>query len=192
MKKTLIVWRRFGKEHEEGEEFRVNAPEVVSASIQGRVEKFRQAPADDWRWWQISEDVLVEKPLFNAHCGPYAIIYYLPRRNWVILEHARFSRLEGWDWYVHIGNTRYHPEYESWVFTDLFCDVVVKDDDRTHSVLDLDEAGKALEMGLITAEQLSRILADTQKLIDLVRSENFPPPELGDRHRFLQELGWAV
>ena len=55
------------------------------------------------------------------------------------------------------------------------------------SVLDLDELGNALEMGLITNTQMTRILTDTQKLIDLVRSGGFPPMELSDRQIAIPE-----
>jgi len=178
MKKTMVVWRRLGKKHGEDSGFRLNSSEVVSAHIRSKVEAFRGTPADDWRWWQASEEVIVEKPLAGVGFGPNTIIYYLPHRNWVIVEDADLPGR--WSWYVHIGDITYDQDHSVWVFTDLFCDVIVKKDKSTHSVLDLDELGKALEMGLIANAQMTRILTDTQKLIDLVRSGGFPPMELLD------------
>ena len=61
MKKALIVWRRTGKEHGEGS-FRVNPPMVVDEHIRGKVERLRATPEEDWRWWQLSDEVLVEIP----------------------------------------------------------------------------------------------------------------------------------
>ena len=94
-----------------------------------------------------------------------------------------------WKWYIHIGEIKYHTN-SSWIFTDLFCDIIVKNDNRTHSVLDLDELGHALELSLLTTAQLVQILADTQELINLVRSGNFPPKELRSRQEIIDKLGW--
>jgi hypothetical protein len=191
VEKTLVVWRRFGKEHGEGSGFRLNPPEVVSAHIQQKVDRFSQTPADDWRWWQLSDEVIVEKPFVDVGYGPATLICYLPRRNWTIIENACFPSLgEEWNWYAHIGELVYDRIYDCWVFIDLFCDVIIKKDNQTHSVLDLDDLGKVFEMGLITTAQVARILADTQRLVDLARSGGFPPTELRDCQKILGELGW--
>ena len=185
MKRTMVVWRRLGKEHGEESGFKLNPPEVIAAHIRDKVTAFRQTPVHDWRWWQVSEAVIVEKPPGKLGSGPNTAIYYLPRRNWVIVEDTDAARLgKWWTWYVHIGDIAYDPNDEIWIFTDLFCDVVIKEDKKTHIVLDLDELGRAFEMGLITGTQMTRTLADTQNLIDLVRSGGFPPMEL----RGLQNL----
>ncbi len=180
MRKTLVVWRRFGKEHGEGSGFRLNAPEVISAHLQRKVEAFRQTPEDDWRWWQLSDEVIVEKPFADVGFGPSTLIYYLPRRDWAVVENASLPGGLGkeWSWYVHIGDLAYDPIYDCWVFTDFFSDVIIKEDKRTHSVLDLNELGKVFEMGLVTGTEVTRILTATQELIDLVRAGDFPPTEL--------------
>ena len=58
--------------------------------------------------------------------------------------------------------------------------------------MDLDELGKVFEMGLIPSTQVTRVLTDTQKLIDPVRSGGFPPTELYGFQKVLDELGWSL
>ena len=121
---------------------------------------FRKQPDDDWRWWQISVDLLVERPLPGIGYGRETVIFYLPRRNWGIIEHACFPSLgPDWPWYVHVGRTGWDEEHECWVFTDLFCDVIVQADRRTHTVLDLDELANAFRLGLVSAAQMRRAIA---------------------------------
>lgn len=185
-----MVWRRFGKEHGEEGGFKLNSPDVVSAHIQQKVDKFRQTPADDWRWWQLSDEIIIEKPSLKAGLAHPKIIYYLIPKNWALVEDPGFYYGEELGWYVHVGDLTYDGIRGCWIFTDLFCDVIVKKDNRTHSVLDLGDLGYALELGLITANKTAQILTDTQKLIDLVRSGDFPPKEIYDSQKALDELGW--
>jgi len=58
------------------------------------------------------------------------------------------------------------------------CDVILQQDNRTHTVLDLDDLGQAYTLGVITADEMVQILADTQRLIDEIRTGAFPPSEL--------------
>lgn len=85
---TLVVWRRLGKEHGEGAEFRLNAPDVVAAHIQNKIEAYRQTPLDDWRWWQLSNEIIVETPLANAGFNSGAIFR---RHRQAGLEHVASS-----------------------------------------------------------------------------------------------------
>lgn len=178
MDRTLVVWRRLGKEHGEDSGFRANPPDVVETHIRTKVEAFRKTPSADWRWWQVNEDLLVERPNREARCRADGLIHYLPRRNWVILENAEFPNLVGWPWYVHIGDVAYRADLEAWVFSDLFVDVVVRSDNRTHSVVDLDDLTHAHELGIIDDPVLARSLASTQELVDLIRGGDFPPAEI--------------
>ncbi|MHC4479621.1 MAG: hypothetical protein ACYS1C_01420, partial [Planctomycetota bacterium] len=90
MERTLIVWRRLGKEHGEGGEFRVNPPDVVAAHIQQKVLAFRNTPEEAWRWWQVSDELIVEWPPLGKGFGAKSLIHYLPALNWAIIEDARF------------------------------------------------------------------------------------------------------
>jgi hypothetical protein len=189
-KSAPVVWRRLGKEHGEGEGFRVNPPEVVSAHLGGKAARFLETPSEDWRWWRISDDLIVERPFPAVGFCPETVIYYLPRRRWAVIEHASFPALgPDWPWYVHIGSTEYSPELACWVFTDLFCDVIVQDDLCTHTVLDLGDIGMAHGIGLISDEQLASVLDSTQELVDCVRAGSFPPSEMADRNALLAEMG---
>jgi hypothetical protein len=187
--KTLVVWRRLGKEHGHGREFRLNPPSVVRSHIEAKVDAFRQTPDDDWRWWQASDELIVERPLPATGFGSETLIYYLPRRNWAIVEHARFPSLgPDWPWYIHVGSTCWEEAHGSWLFTDLFCDVIVQGDLRTHSVLDLDDLAEAFGIGLISGEQLAAALESTQELVDAIRCGRFPPAELAERETIAAEM----
>lgn len=190
MEKTLVVWRRLGKEHGEGRGLRINPPDVVSAHIQQKVAAFRKTPDEDWRWWQISEELIAERPFPAPGFGPESVVYYLPKRNWAIIEHARFPGLgPDWPWYIHIGRMSCEQAPGCWVFTDLFCDVIVREDLRTHSVLDLNDLARAHDIGLISDLQLAAALDTTQELVDMIRAGGFPPPALAQRKRIAAELG---
>ena len=193
MEKTMVIWRKLGREHDERGYFRTNRPDVVSAYLQDQVDRFRRLPEEDWRWWQPNEDVILEKPITDADWRPARAIYHLPRRKWVVVEDAQIRAPgfdESWTWYVHIGDIVYDPSYSSWVFTDHFCDVVVREDLRTYAVLDLHELGAAIAMKLIKPALVAGILADTQKLLDLVRLGDFPPREIRECRDLVDGLGW--
>jgi hypothetical protein len=187
--KTLVVWRRLGREHGEGQGYRVNPPEVVEEHILSKIEAFRQTPDADWRWRQINDDVLIERRDLTQPPGLENTFVYLPRRGWV-LQKPWHCDWDGWRWYVHIGDIRYEERYGCWLFTDLFADVIVNEDNRTHSILDLDDLAQALDIGLIDPRQASRILRSTQELANLIRDGGFPPKELLDCRPDLERLGW--
>ena len=189
MKRTLVVWRRLGKEHGEGQGFRVNPSDVVSAHIQRKVTAFRETPDDTWRWWQVTDELIVERPFAAPGFGPESLIYYLPQQNWAFVEHACFAGLgPEWPWYVHIGSTCWDQKHGCWVFTDLFCDVIVGQDLSTHSVLDLNDLARACDIGLVSGAQLTAALDSTQELVDRIRAGQFPPPELGQGRQLAGEL----
>ena len=85
--------------------------------------------------------------------------------------------------YIHSADIAYEQDYGCWVVTDLFSDVLVGKDNRTHTVLDLDDLAFAFELGLITKVKLTQILRATQGLIDLIREGNFPPAEVEECQR---------
>ena len=185
MEKTLVVWRRFGKEHGEGEGFRINPPSVVEAYIRTKLDSFRRTPDSHWAWWRLSGELLYEKPLDISFYGPHTRIFYLPSKNWAILRDVAIRSLgPQWTWYVHIGDISFEPTYGAWIFTDYFVDVIVQSDGVTHSVLDLDDLALAAEIGLISTDQVTTTFRSTQELIDLIRtalprrrpSLNPPPP----------------
>ena len=179
MKKTLVVWRRYGKEHGEGSGFQHNTPEIIDAHLRGKIERFNNTPSHRWAWWQLAEDLIYEKPLDVEFYGPNTEIFYLPLKNWAIMKGITIKSLgEEWKWYVHIGETRFNQKYNCWIFTDHFVDVVVQKDCKTHTVLDLNDLAYVFELGVLSQEEMITILRSTQEFIDLLRNGGFPPEQL--------------
>lgn len=176
MQKTLIIWHRFGKEHRE-ESFKVNPPDIIHQDLKQKAEKFHQTPASDWRWWQLSDDLLIEKG--RPDKNPNTLYYYLIKKHWLIIENASLPKLgPDWAWYIHIGDTQWHSDLNAYVFKDLFLDVWVHKNNQIHTVVDMDDLAKAIDINLITAQQSSHILRQTQTLLDTIQQKQFPPPEL--------------
>lgn len=75
-------------------------------------------------------------------------------------------------WYCDIIETYYDPLKDSYLFTDLLADVVLRPDGSLQ-VLDLDELAQAAKEELITREQLYTALTNTQKLLDWIKNNEF-------------------
>ena len=141
-----------------------------------------------WKWFQVSDDLIIEQPFDGRlQSGPDSTIYYLPNRMWCIQENMHG---EDWTWYVHIGKTEYNSNHQAWVFKDLFVDVIIKSDMKTHTILDLDDLADVFEMGLVADSEVTEILRSTQELVDLIQKGGFPPRELDHRGELKLELGW--
>lgn len=193
MEKTLIVWRRLGKEHGEYSGFRINSDETVDAHIRDKVDAFRETPENCWRWWQCSDNLLAEKPLIPLDSETFTertLIYYFPKQNWVIMKDVFLRIFRSESWYIHIGEIVFNERYRCWVFTDLFCDVIVAPDCRDHTVLDLDDLAHVFELGLVDAETVCTVLRATQAAVDMVQQNRFPPREIEIAKPQLQGLGW--
>ena len=183
VEKVLVIWRRLGDLRGTGATFGLDT-KTIEEGLLSKAESARLTPDDRWRWWKLSDDILIEFAPDDDEHFPADIIYYLPRLNWVAMWKPRYLSVRGkWDWYVHIGITRFEEQYGSWVFTDLLTDVLVTGDCRVHTILDLDDLADSLDQGLITATQASAILRDTQKLVDRIESGDFPPRELLECHQ---------
>lgn len=191
MDKTLIVWRRLGKEHGETSGFKLNPPDVVAAHLQSKIDLFKETPEYDWRWWQASPDLLIEKPFPSTACDESSVIYYLPKRNWVIVENMNVPPELGdnWIWYVHLGSIQYDEAERHWVFTDLMVDIVIDSDRYTHSVLDLDDLAEVFQLGLVDSTQMAEVLRSTQEMVDLIRAGEFPPEEIRNCQDQVASLG---
>lgn len=180
MEKTLVVWRRLGKEHGEDCGYKINSKDIVDKHLNDKVFAFSKTPNESWRWWKVNEKLLIEISDATSGMNSQKTFYYLPQKNWLIVDNFDLENPNSeWKWYIHIGSTAFDKQLNCWVFTDWFSDIIVKDDNKTHSVLDLDELGKALSLGLIDSSQISEILSSTQELIDTIRHGNFPPKEIG-------------
>ena len=188
MQDTLIVWRRTGKEHGEDTGFRVNPPEVIDANLRRKADDFRRSPASEWSWWRFSEDLLVERN--RPGDDPHVLYYHLPQRHCMVVENATIPRLgPDWTWYVHIGDLDCRDDLDCWVFTDLFIDILVHRDCRTHTRVDLDDLAQAIDSGLATQALAGRILRHTQTLIDTIQAGDFPPAEILPCRELLRRRG---
>ena len=179
--RCLVVWHRFGKEHGEDTGFRRNSPEIVKKSIEDKIAALGKTEEDRWEWYAVSDEVLVEFPNHRRHSDDSSAFYYLPKRHWTVMDrhyHPGFD--PPWRWYVHIGDFQCDIESQTWVFRDLFVDVLIQEDGRTHKVYDLDDLAEVLEKDIIDQPTCGRILRYAQETIDLLLDGGFPPPELAD------------
>jgi hypothetical protein len=178
-RKILVVWHRFGKEHGEATGFRKNPPDVVARSIEEKRLKLGATDPERWEWFSLSDEVFVEFPRSHQHSDEKTTFYYLPKRNWTVMDrhyHPGFD--PPWRWYIHIGDFRTDASNDVWIFRDLFADVLVQEDGVTHKLYDLDDLADVLEKGVIDQAECCRILRLTQETIQMIQSGSFPPPEL--------------
>lgn len=189
--KTLIVWWRFGKEHG-GEEFRVNLPEQVRSHLQKKVDEFRKTPEQLWKWWQVDENMIVERwDTSPVHTGPDTRIYYLLNSGLSIIENIHLPAPDdNWKWYIHISDFDYDAEFKSWLMKDLFCDIVVEDDNRTYHMYDLPDLAQALDVGLITTDETREILKRVDWVVTSISKGKFPFDEIKRGQAACKQLGW--
>ena len=189
--KTLIVWWRYGKEHGK-EEFRVNPPEVVNRHLKGKVDHFRSLPEESWRWWKVSDDLIIERwDDSPGQTGPDTRIYYLLNRGVTVIENVHCPPPDDrWKWYIHISDFLYSSELETWRMKDLFCDVVVEEDNHTYHLYDLPDLAQALDVGLICSNDSREILKRIDWVVSNINNRAFPFPEIMEGREACHKLGW--
>jgi len=196
VKKTLVVGRKpvvgqvLGKNFGAfvGGGLKANPPLVVEADIQQQIEELSQTSEDSWRCWQLSDDLIIEES--PADADTIYTIYYLPQRRWRVVQHHKGGASyfgEELSWYISITDITYESTHKCWLATDRLVQVMIGKDERRHSVMNLDRLAEAFEKKLITPNELVQILRDTQALVDLIRSGNFPPPEIEECQRLWLE-----
>jgi hypothetical protein len=189
--KTLIVWWRFGKEHSE-DEFRLNPPEVIDAHLRKKVDRFRQTPADDWRWWKVNDNLIVERwDDISDRTGPDTRIYYLLNHGIAAIENIHLpSPLENFKWYIQVADFLFNEKYQCWLMKDLFCDVCLECDNCTYHLFDLPEVAQALDVGLVTTSETHKILSRVDWLVNNISHGKFPFPEIEIARSACKQLGW--
>lgn len=75
-------------------------------------------------------------------------------------------------WYCDIIRTDYTKETDSYVFTDLLADVIIRQDGSVH-VVDLDEFEPAFRAGLISSEEILHALNRLNELLEVIYSGRF-------------------
>lgn len=108
------------------------------------------------------------KVLNPRHDFAGGVSLYLFDKGWKI---SRFYDINGEFvyYYCDIISTEHNPDNNSYVFTDLLADVVIKKDGFC-SVYDLDELADAFLRGLITKEELDYSLRATNALLRAIDS----------------------
>lgn len=192
MRPTLVIWWRYGKEHSE-ESFRVNSPQTIAAHLDAKVAHFRQTSKAEWRWWQVDDEVLVERPVpDNLFTREDTRIYYLPARGLAVIENIHLRPpYDSWPWYLHLANISFDADRNTWVKQDLFCDILIGRDGRSHQVIDLDDVATALDIGLLSARQASDILRRTETTTQAIARGEFPFPEIERARAACRELRWS-
>ena len=190
--KTMMVWWRFGNEHGD-DDFRANPPDVIAAHIQRKVDRFRQTPADAWRWWQVDDDLIVERcETCTGDIGPDTRLYYLLKRGLTIMENIHLPPPEdNWKWLVRISDFLYRPDLACWVMKDLFWDICVESDNRTYHLFDLPDLAQALDIGLISSAETRDILKRVDWLVGQVAKNTFPTDEILRGQAACRQLGWG-
>lgn len=191
MHSTLVVWWRYGKEHGE-EEFRVNLREIIATHLDTKAAHFRQTPETEWRWWQVADDVIVERAApDNLYYREDTRIYYLPKRGLGVVENIHLNPPHAaWSWYIHLADIVYDAPRACWVMQDLFADILVGRDGCSHRVIDLDDLATALEVGLLSPRQAAEVLRRTDATTRAIARGEFPFPEIERARATCRELGW--
>jgi hypothetical protein len=189
--KTLIVWWTYGLEHG-AQDFRINPPEIVDAHIKRKVDRFRKVPDKDWRWWQVSKDLIIERPpAKGALFGEDSRIYYLLNRGISVIDNVYMSPPDdNWKWLIHICDFSYQHEDRYWLMKDLFCDIVVENDNQTYHLFDLPDMAQALDVGLITSAQSGGILQRIDWMVNSIWHNKFPIREIELGQAAAQRMGW--
>lgn len=196
MKRSLVVWWRYGKEHDPAAgAFRVNPPGVVSAHIDQKIAAARRWPAADWRWWQVDDELLVERAdpssVSGFAFGPDTRIYYLLRRGLAVIENIHFAEPNlRWTWYMHVADIFWDAARDCWIKQDLFADILVDRGGREMLVIDLDDVATGLDLGLLTPPHASTVLRTTNAAVRAIEGGDFPFPEIVRGQAACQELGW--
>jgi hypothetical protein len=191
VQKTLVIWWRYGKEHGEGNGFRLNPSAVVEQHLDAKAAHFRATPDDQWCWWRAG-NVIVERPNPKSYgYGPDSRIYYLLERGVTVVENIHLrDPWQGWPWYIHLADIVYDARRDCWISKDLFCDVILTPDGRRYHVHDLGDVGHAHQLGLLSAEQTTQILRRTDALLEAIALGHFPFPEIAEAQALCRRLGW--
>ena len=195
-KPVMLAWWRFGKEHErlgEDQKLQVNPSKMISAHHDAKIARFRGTPANEWNWWQVNDDLIVERkrPPYNSLLGEDARFFYLLKRGIGVMTNCHFrSPYQDWQWYFHVADFYFDAARDSWIMKDLFCDIIVHRDGFHHRILDLHDLGDALDLGLITPADASQILRHTDSIVTQIAHGEFPFPEILQAQAACEQLGW--
>lgn len=192
MRETMVLWWRFGKEHGEGGGLRLNSPDLVSAVLNRKAAYFRALPPERWRWVEVDESLIVERPeAGQGYYGPDTRIYYLREAGLAVVENVHMPPpWEGVVWFIHLAHLFYDESRDCWLSKDLFVDLLVGAEPRQHVVDGLDDLAEAMDLGLISPREASAVLRRTDELVQSLVSGTFPLPEIERARAACAALGW--
>lgn len=75
-------------------------------------------------------------------------------------------------WYCDIIETEYDESENAYTFTDLLIDVIIENNGFV-KVVDLDEIAQAMDMGILTNEQIKYAVVKADKLLNLIYTDSF-------------------
>ena len=75
-------------------------------------------------------------------------------------------------WYCDMIAAKWNEAEESWIFTDLLADVIVKEN-KAVRVMDLDELAEAFENGMLTSGELTNVLYRLNRLLCKIENGEF-------------------
>jgi hypothetical protein len=185
--KTLIIWWRYGKEHGD-DELRINPPEVVRGHWLRKINRFCDTPDGAWRWFQVNEDMIVERWDEN---GPDTCIYYLLDRGLFVIENIHLPEPDdNWKWLICLCDYIYDVELGVWLVKSLFLKVCVEADNHAYHLVDLPDLAQALDTGLISCEDSRDLLRRVDEIVNQVARGQFPFPEIETAQAACHKLGW--
>lgn len=193
LRKTAVLWWRYGYEHAD-EGVQVSPPYVISRRLDRRIAEVRTTPADDWRWWQEDEGLIVERA-DPTHAGftPETRIFYLPERGLAVVKHIHRPELgETWMWSVHLANIFYDTSRDCWIVKALFCDILVDRACRHSRVLGLAALADALVVGLIDRTEVRELLYQVDGILEDITADAFPYEEVLRGQALCRQLGWDI
>ncbi len=193
MKPTHIIWWRYGKVHYPGgQTFQVNPPALVTDHVDKRVARRHTLLPDQEPCWEVDGDLLVERAdPAGFHYGPDTRFHYLVRQGLLVVENIHLDPPhDRWAWYIHVADIYYDPARECWISQDMFADILVDRSGRYSLVDDLDDLATALDLGLLTPAQASRVLRSTDAAVRAIERGEFPFPDLARGQAACRELGW--
>jgi hypothetical protein len=193
MKPIDIIWWRFGKEHDPGgQTFRLNPPALVADHMDKKVARRRSLLSEQEPCWEVDADLLVERADPQGfHYGPDTRFHYLVRQGLLVVENIHLDPPhEHWTWYIHVADIYFDQARECWVSQDMFADILVDRTGRQSLVMDLDDMATAIDMGLLTPAQSSRVLRNADAAVRAIEAGEFPFPDLVRGQAACRELGW--
>jgi hypothetical protein len=193
MKPTHIIWWRYGKEHDPGgQTFQVNPPALVADHMDKRMARRRALPPEQEPCWEVDDGLLLERAdPAGFHYGPDTRFHYLVRQGLLVVENIHLEPPnEHWAWYIHVADIYFDAARQCWINQDMFADILVDRTGQQSLVVDLDDMATALDLGLLTPEQASRVLRNTDAAVKAMERGEFPFPELVRGQAACRELGW--